>query len=339
MSALPETWTVQEGDCLELLRGLPDGCVNCCVTSPPYWSLRDYGVSGQYGLEPTLDEYVAGMAAVFGEVRRVLRDDGTAWVNLGDSYTSGDRQGHGTRAGYKQQTNRGMNGDADPPRCATPDGLKQKDLCGIPWRVAFALQADGWYLRSDIIWAKPNPMPESVTDRPTRSHEYVFLLTKSARYWYDADAIREPLADGTPGRLGQPGLDSQRGGFKTEEYQANHPGRKQVDNSPADILRHMRDSGMSSRNKRDVWQIATQPYPEAHFATYPEALVRPCIRAGCPPDGLVLDPFAGSGTTGLVAVQEGRRFLGMELNPEYAAMARRRIGMAQMPLALEEAAQ
>lgn len=217
------------GDAIDVLRTMPDASVDCCVTSPPYWGLRDYGNDRQIGLEPTPAEFVQRMVEVFREVRRVLADHGTCWVNLGDSYTSGGRDGHGTRVGYKQQTNRGMNGSSDPTRPPQPDGLKSKDLVGVPWRVAFALQDDGWWLRSDIIWAKPNPMPESVTDRPTKAHEYVFLLTKSQRYFFDQDAVRE------------------------------------------------RSGG---RNARSVWEIATQPYAEAHFATFPQELPRRAIAAG-----------------------------------------------------------
>lgn len=324
-------WDVREGDCLELLRGLPDGCVDCCVTSPPYWALRDYGVGGQLGLETTPAAYVAAMVEVFAEVRRVLRADGTCWLNLGDSYANDGKWG-GSSGGKHAKA---LHGNSGIGRQKVHSGLKPKDLCGIPWRVAFALQDAGWWLRCDIIWAKPNPMPESVTDRPTRSHEFIFLLSKSERYWYDADAVKEPLAEDTPRQLGQSSLDTQRGGSKTEQYQANHPGRKQRDRRPADVLRHMRDTGMTGRNLRDVWTIATQPYPGAHFATYPEALVRQCVRAGCRPGGVVLDPFCGSGTTGAVALQEGRRFLGMELSGEYCAMARQRIGQAQPPLLME----
>lgn len=245
------------GDVLDGLRSLPDGSVQCVVTSPPYWGLRNYGVEGQIGLEPTPEAYVEKMVEVFREVRRVLRDDGTLWLNLGDCFTSGGRTSNGTREGYMQQTNRGASGECDAPRLSMPPGLKPKDLVGIPWRVAFALQADGWYLRSDIIWSKPNPMPESVTDRPTKSHEYVFLLAKQARYYYDADAIREPT---TNERVRGPAL---------------HPSKDT--NGNAGLCR--RPIG-GWRNRRTVWEITTQPTPEAHFATFPQALVEPCIKAG-----------------------------------------------------------
>ena len=226
------------------------------------------------------------MVAVFREVWRVLRDDGTLWLNLGDSYSSG----------------------------ALGTGVKHKDLVGIPWRVAFALQADGWYLRSDIIWSKPNPMPESVKDRPTKAHEYVFLMTKQARYWYDAEAVAETLAD----------ANSQR---TTTHYDAYHQtARATTTTTGMDALAaRMRSGAHTTRNRRTVWHIATQPYADAHFATYPEKLVEPCVLAGCPSGGTVLDPFTGSGTTGAVACRLGRNFVGIELNPEYAAMAERRI--------------
>ncbi len=255
------------GDVLAGLRAMPDASVQCVVTSPPYsraveaggeaWGLRDYGVEGQIGLEPTPEEYVERMVGVFREVRRVLRDDGVIWVNLGDSYTSGNRVGNGTREGYLQATNRGAGGTCDAPRYPTPPGLKPKDLVGIPWRVAFALQADGWTLRSDVIWNKPNQIPESVTDRPTKSHEYVFLLAKQARYFYDADAIHEPTNS-----------DRVRG-------PALHPSK---DTNGNDGL--CRRPIGEWRNRRTVWEITTHPMPEAHFATFPEALVEPCIKAG-----------------------------------------------------------
>lgn len=354
------------GDCIEGMRTLPEGSVHTCISSPPYWGLRDYGVEGQIGLEETPEQYVARMVEVYREVWRVLRDDGTCWVNLGDTY--------GLRT----------------------KGLKPKDLVGIPWMVAFALRADGWYLRSDIIWSKPNPMPESVTDRPTKAHEYVFLLTKQPRYYYDAEAVKETALTAE-----WPGIGPQHGGVRDrgEAYEpmAVHAGR----------------------NRRSVWHIATQPYAEAHFATYPEKLVEPMVLAGtsergcCPECGApwrrvtakdrratrpgertkvhgtnsranvsrdpahkhewdgkvvgnrdperhvtetrtvgweptcqhgrepvpctVLDPFTGSGTTGVVACGHGRNFVGCELNPEYAAMARRRIG-AVNPLLVREGA-
>ena len=316
-------WAIAQGDVLARLAELPDESVNCVVTSPPYWGLRDYGVTGQIGLEPTPDAYVARMVAVFAAVRRVLRSDGVAWVNLGDSYAANRTyQVPSTKGGPKHSPAQGFEGSA----MSVPEGLKPKDLVGIPWRVAFALQADGWWLRSDVIWAKPNPMPESVTDRPTRAHEYLFLLTKSARYWYDADAIKEPNSDGAVERFGKnptltpntkyAGLDGQ---------------------SAAAAAAYMPEWLPNGRNKRTVWTIATEPYPDAHFATFPTALVEPCVLAGCPVGGVVLDPFAGSGTTLLVALRHGRRALGIELNPTYVEMAERRI-VGDCPMFNSEAA-
>jgi DNA modification methylase len=305
------------GDVRDKLSDLPDASVQCVVTSPPYWGLRDYGVEGQLGLERTPEEYVTNMVAVFSEVRRVLRDDGTLWLNLGDSYNAQQGQqnlaasavstrGGGHKAGSVSYTS---------TRRATPPGLKPKDLVGIPWRVAFALQADGWWLRSDIVWSKPNPMPESVTDRPTKAHEYLFLLTKSAAYFYDADAIREPVSE-TPGaaawrRLFDPAKQAKEASLHAEGMKGGNDGA--------------RDPFATARNRRSVWTIATQPYSGAHFATFPEALVEPCILAGSRVGDVVLDPFFGSGTVGVVALKRGREAWGIELNPKYAQLARERI--------------
>lgn len=263
------------GDCREMLRELPDGAAHCCVTSPPYWGLRDYGVDGQIGLEQSPAEYVAEMVAVFREVWRVLRDDGTLWLNLGSSYSSGGRNSHGTRVGYKQQTNRGMNGKADPPRAPRPDGYKDKDLVPIPWLVALALQADGWYLRSDIIWSKPNPMPSSVQDRPTPQHEYVFLLSKRAKYAYDAEAVKENCVSG-PADVRKMAEQKQRIGGLTRDLEAP----MNAGNKDTNIGQKRGVGSPAGRNLRSVWTIATAPCPAAHFATYPEALVVPCIKAG-----------------------------------------------------------
>lgn len=296
------------GDVLDMLRNLNDKSVDCCVTSPPYFGLRDYGVKGQIGLEGTVDEYVQKLVTVFRDVRRVLRDDGTLWLNLGDSYNGNsiNRTGqNGYNDGRKNRDKRFS--------CGGVDGLKPKDLIGIPWRVAFALQADGWYLRQDIIWHKPNPMPESVKDRCTKSHEYIFLLSKSPKYYFDSDAIREDSVDpvGSANRY-----KSKFGGSKNEELLRT----EQV---------HTRPIGMrefdGKRNKRDVWTVATKPYKEAHFATFPTTLIEPCVLAGCPVGGTVLDPFFGSGTTGLVALQNARKYIGIEINPEYVALAENRI--------------
>ena len=303
------------GDCLELMRALPDGCVQCCVTSPPYWGLRDYGVDGQLGMEKTPEEYVAGMVAVFREVRRVLRDDGVLWLNLGDSYAGSGKGGNpeGSKwAGFVGNKDREKAAQASAP--VIPVGLKHKDLVGIPWRVAFALRADGWWLRQDIIWAKPNPMPESVTDRCTKAHEYIFMLTKSARYYYDAEAVAEPLAC-DPHSLGNIKVDASR--------------------NDADQMDKV--WGLSgTRNRRSVWTITTKPYAEAHFATFPPEIPETCIKASTKRGDVVLDPFSGSGTTGEVALRLGRRFIGFELNPKYAgelAQPRLDAASASVPLA------
>ena len=307
--------TIHHGDCLEILRGLPDASVNCCVTSPPYWGLRDYGVEGQMGLEPTPQEYVAGMVAVFREVRRVLKDDGTLWLNLGDSYAASTSNNGGysdksTLAGFTSPDTKGRRANDSGDARRLTHGLKPKDLVGIPWRVAFALQADGWYLRSDIIWSKPNPMPESVTDRPTKAHEYLFLLSKSERYHYDAESIAEPAE--SAGKIG---------GFTPNAAIA--AGVKPTGNMIAE--RGAAYVRKDTRNKRSVWQIPTEPFPGAHFAVMPTALVKPCILAGCPTGGTVLDPFGGSGTVAVVALENGCGFVGCELNPEYVEIAKARI--------------
>lgn len=284
--------TVINGDCRKILSMMDDGDVDCCVTSPPYFGLRDYGVDGQLGLEATPEAYVAEMVAVFREVRRVLRDDGTLWLNLGDSYANDGKWGGST--GGKHAA--GLHGDTGIGRRKTHTGMKPKDLIGIPWRVAFALQADGWYLRQDIIWHKPNPMPESVKDRCTKSHEYLFLLSKSERYYFDAEAIKEPAI--------------QAGRVRSDKMGGNEG--DDVHHSPGGTF-----EGADTRNKRDVWTIATKPYRGAHFATFPPELVRPCILAGCRKGGTVLDPFGGSGTVGQVAKEEERDAFLIELNPDY----------------------
>ena len=314
---------VATGDCLEVLASLPDATVHCCVTSPPYFGLRDYGHAGQIGLEPTPDAYVAKLVDVFREVRRVLRDDGTLWLNLGDSYAGGGgyapdapcnvarRNGEawGALNPSKQERRESRKGTGNVAGC------KPKDLLGIPWRVAFALQADGWYLRSDIIWHKPNPMPESVTDRPTKAHEYLFLLSKQPKYYYDAAAIAEPLAPASAERY-----DYDFGGAKSIALvEANKEG---IGRRTSVVGERAAPEG---RNRRTVWTVTTQPYSGAHFATFPPALIEPCILAGCPEGGTVLDPFGGAGTTGLVADRLQRNALLIELNPEYADMARHRI--------------
>lgn len=385
-----------QGDVIETLRSLPDGIVHTCVTSPPYWGLRDYGVAGQIGLEPTPEEYIEKMVEVFREVRRVLRDDGTLWLNLGDSY-AGSGKGpsgksakvHATKDGRQTMNN----------RRGVPYGLKPKDLVGIPWRVAFALQADGWYLRSDIIWHKPNAMPESVKDRPTKAHEYIFLLSKSPKYYYDADAIREPLAETTVERSKYPRFQNPK---NRKDVNCGNP--KTEESAIKRMLRR------GKRNKRTVWTVATRPFKGAHFAVFPPDLIEPCILAGSPEKtcphcgapwkrvtvnergfdenglcrgcgqprnkhkqgkksalraqawrddsasllddgalpcsapktigwkptcqcegndgsgrGVVLDPFFGSGTTGVVAAKHGRQWIGIELNPDYIEIAKRRL--------------
>jgi DNA modification methylase len=313
-----DAWWILTGDCRELLATLPAASVDCCVTSPPYWGLRDYGHAGQLGLEATPAEYVASMVEVFRAVRRVLRDDGTLWLNLGDSYAAGkcgrDDEGPADLArraaeygtGVPKAEAKGANGVARK----APPGLKPKDLVGIPWMVAFALRADGWYLRSDVIWSKPNPMLESVTDRPTKAHEYVFLLAKGERYFYDADAIRDRAVTG--GRL-----DTFSGASKD----ARAMGAARSGNERPGVKVVTADH----RNARSVWTITSEPYDEAHFATFPQALARRCILAGSAKGGTVLDPFNGAGTTGVVAVKHERRYVGIELNPEYVAMSSARL--------------
>jgi DNA modification methylase len=302
--------TILLGDVRQRVAQIPDGTVRCCVTSPPYWGLRDYGNDGQIGLEQSPDEYVEELVAVFREVRRTLTEDGTLWLNLGDSYSSqggahGGREDNQTGVGASRAHNAGA---GDQKQRTPPAGLKPKDLVGIPWRVAFALQADGWWLRQDIIWHKPNPMPESVTDRCTKAHEYVFLLTKSAKYHYDHAAIAEA---------------SIHAGTTIKAYQSGK-------NQSGQAFRQTATGGHDvtvgeTRNRRSVWSITTKPFKGAHFAVMPEALVEPCILAGSEPGDLVLDPFTGSGTVAVVALRHGRRFIGCELNSDYAEIARQRI--------------
>ena len=385
-----------QGDCRQVLATLPAGSVQCCITSPPYWGLRDYGTAGQLGLEPTPEQYVASMVSVFREVWRVLRDDGTLWVNLGDSYSStggsNAKQFDIITTGHKKLRDNG----------AVPDytrkvvlGLKPKDLVGIPWRVAFALQADGWYLRQDIIWHKPNPMPEGVTDRCTKAHEYIFLLTKSAKYFYDSEAVKERGVMVAGDSAGSTQRD-------TQETHGLGGGNSGINLAKQKLATELQEKGYSTRNKRSVWTVTTKPFRGAHFATFPPDLIEPCILAGsatkccavcgapwervveriaaiskkCPKtdsmyqaqggtgekktgtigmsgggriDGysntlgyqptcecggetqssMVLDPFSGAGTTGVVAVQHGRRYIGIELNPDYLEMSRKRIQLVR----------
>ena len=327
------------GHVTDALRLLPAESVQTVVTSPPYWGLRDYGVDGQIGLEDTPEEYVEKMVDVFREVRRVLRDDGTVWLNLGDTYNSRLDGSHGGWNGdsYDGGNNpqRVMNSGADV-KPMTP-GLKPKNLVGIPWRVAFALQADGWYLRQDIIWSKPNPMPESVTDRCTKAHEYIFLLSKSARYFYDAEAIKESVSESTHARMSQ-NLQAQEGSHRANGgAKTNGPMRAVVAGSTAKIaaegsgiknnVSFQSAIGMpvSSRNKRSVWTVPTAPYSAAHFATFPPKLIEPCILAGSRQGDTVLDPFGGSGTTAGVALKHGRKAILCELSEEYATLVPERI--------------
>ena len=314
-------WEIKQGDAIEVLKTIPDQSINTCITSPPYWGLRDYGVEVQIGLEKTPEEYVSKMVEVFREVKRVLRDDGTLWLNLGDSYAGSWGNYAPTGQGGQRPKNterwqrRAYESKADwrPPTSNKHEGLKPKDLVGIPWMVALALRADGWYLRSDIIWHKPNAMPESVKDRPTKAHEYIFLLSKSRKYYYDADSIKEPSSDLEKSKKR---YEKPFGGKKAEELLKTN----QV---------HTRTIGMrkfdGKRNKRSVWTVPTRPFPEAHFATFPPDLIEPCILAGCPEGGVVLDPFVGSGTTLLVATRHNRRSIGIELNPDYIKIAERRL--------------
>lgn len=315
------TWKLLEGDVMDKLAEIETGTIQCCVTSPPYWGLRDYGVDGQIGLESTPEEYVGKLVRVFREVRRVLREDGTLWLNLGDSYAGGGRAGNNEMYHIKHKMfgtighNPGVFGRPQP----IPVGLKPKDLVGIPWRVAFALQADDWYLRSDIIWAKSNPMPESVTDRPTKSHEYIFLLTKASKYYYDHEAIKESGVTHTYDKRYGPGAPSRNRENECWNQQGPaqpHRGFKTLDTT-------------KGRNKRSVWSVATEHYNGAHFAVFPPKLIEPCILAGSPLGGLVLDPFAGSGTTLYVSERFGRDSIGIELSPEYCGLIKKRMSNFQ----------
>ena len=370
------------GDSLETIKTFPDGSVDCVVTSPPYFGLRDYGVEGQIGLENTPPQYIEKLVSLFREIRRVLKPEGTLWVNLGDSYAGSGKgrnaDGSRTEGPYKQDSNRGSCDGIVLPRVASHD-YKPKDLIGIPWAFAFAMRDDGWYLRQDIIWHKPNPMPESVTDRCVKSHEYIFLFSKSKQYYFDYEAIQEEAVTQLDPRIGtrieydgirqgeegtgqrafvalkikghqmggrkygesddphystKSGKDYQpqvRWGSGTKKERTHEQGYSQKENGGHrdnsggfDSEMSIRD-GVVVRNKRSVWTVNVRPNKEAHFATYPPLLIKPCILAGCPEGGVVLDPFMGSGTTGIVARQLGRNYIGCELNPEYQKMAERRI--------------
>lgn len=369
---------IYHGDALEVLKTLPDNSVDCGVPSPPYYGLRDYGVEGQIGLEESPEQYIAKLVEVFREFRRVLKPEGTLWVTIGDSYAgSGKGAAHypDNVHNFKQATNRGMVDQKNIPSVYESEEIKPKDLIGIPWMLAFALRADGWYLRQDIIWSKPNPMPESVTDRCTKSHEYIFLLSKSKKYYFDAEAIAETIAkstandrrmrdgnftDNRPER-GFPGSQSRSGGMLSPRYGGNkYTQNPEVFNrtksgnaydfrekrnkrdvwkidEPIDVWRWLYDRIgedaeklydqylTESSQKNDVWTISTKPFKEAHFATFPQDLITPCILAGCPQGGTVADMFFGSGTTGLAALKNFRNFIGIELNSEYIEIAERRI--------------
>ena len=288
---------ILQGNCLEVLKDLPEQSVNTCITSPPYWGLRNYQEEEQLGLEDTPEEFVESLVKVFREVKRVLRDDGTVWLNLGDTYCGTGHKGNYTDPKHKE----GRNGQKIALNNKI-DGLKSKDLVGIPWRVALALQQDGWYLRQDIIWHKPNPMPESVTDRCTKSHEYIFLLSKNAKYYFDNESIKEDSVTIIKKRTRKTGtgVDSNIG----NKGSAGNNGK---------------------RNKRSVWTVPTKPFKGAHFATFPPDLIEPCVLAGCPEGGTVLDPFGGAGTTGLVAQQHNRDSILIELNPDYIDIPEKRL--------------
>lgn len=343
-------------DCRAFMRSLPEKSVNCGVTSPPYYGLRNYGVDGQIGLELTPEEFVEALVETFREMKRVLRDDGTLWLNLGDSYASSGKGGNPIDSDHTKQRTKIGSLSSSPIKVKT---MKPKDLIGIPWMVAFALRADGWYLRQDIIWHKPNPMPESVTDRCTKSHEYIFLLSKSEKYYFDQDAIRTPLKDESIARLAQEIADqngSDRVPGKTNgnmkavvkgypiggsgKYQnGDQMHRTKMGKDWAPVMAGsggINNCGRSgyhdgnlmvgaTANKKSVWTVTTKPFKEAHFATFPPDLIEPCILAGCPVGGIVLDPFMGSGTTAEVALRAQRKFIGSELNPEYIKIAMKRL--------------
>ena len=340
---------IYQGDALGVLATFDDNTIDCCVTSPPYFALRDYGIDGQIGVETTPESYIMRLTEVFKEVYRVLKPEGTLWVNIGDSYNGSGgnhKEGHKNDSGFQ-----GNIGVKYGGKGAKVDGLKPKDLIGIPWMLAFSLRNAGWYLRQDIIWQKVNPMPESVKDRCTKSHEYIFLMSKSQKYYFDYEAIQEE-ATGYDGRKdtmmkGSKKYDTQimpnqsvqsmaKNGHERWKFKSKNC---QYDGQRPNSMHLKREFGMTDevypvRNKRDVWSINVKPCKEAHFATYPEELVAPCILAGCPQGGIVLDPFMGSGTTGIVANKLCRHYVGIELNPDYVKIAERRIGLQKKQLKL-----
>lgn len=327
---------ILQGDALSILKTLDDESIECCVTSPPYYNLRDYGVDGQIGLENSPEEYIQKLVEIFREVRRVLKKDGTLWVNIADSY-AGSGKGRVKNGVAKRETfgkvqsaNAGtINGILKKTQC---NSCKPKDLIGIPWMLAFALRGDGWYLRQDIIWAKPNPMPESVRDRCTKSHEYIFMLSKSPRYYYDSEAIKEDSVsyDKRPSALERAREKdyATKDRLNPEAYlKLPRYGGKKYTETPEKFNRTKSENAYDyrpKRNKRDVWTVTTKPYKGAHFATFPPDLIEPCVLAGCPEGGIVLDPFAGSGTTGMVAKKNGRDFILIELNEEYIQLCEER---------------
>lgn len=342
---------ILQGDCLAVLKTIPERSIQMCVTSPPYYGLRDYGVDGQIGLEDTPQEFISRLVDVFREVRRVLKDDGTLWVNIGDSYCNSNGYARASDQFQRKGRNNAPANDRDLTRLHE-SGLKTKDLIGIPWMLAFALRADGWYLRQDIIWHKPNPMPESVKDRCTKAHEYIFLLSKSKKYYFDSKSISEPVAQSTIDRL-QQNIDAQagsviQGGGYSKPMKACMPkfgGSKYGDSCDT----HFRtksgreynpipcgDGGYPRRNKRDVWTVTTKPYKGAHFATFPEDLIEPCILAGSREGDLVLDPFNGAATTGVVCKRLKREYLGIELNPEYVDISNERLQRVGAEIYMEQ---
>lgn len=374
-------YEIKQGDCLDVLKTLPNESVNCCITSPPYWGLRDYGtgewIGGdpacshkrdskqseltqtghrnlegavgdgiykdkckrcgaerkdkQIGLELTPESYVQKMVDVFREVRRVLRNDGTLWLNLGDTYSAQ----RWTKKGETTTPAQPMNGMSDTWRAIAPtkeSGLPDKNLVGIPWRVAFALQSDGWYLRQDIIWHKPNPMPESVTDRCTKAHEYIFLMSKNPNYYFDSESIKERSVWDVDGNGTIKRAERQREGLKSNPTEIKNGIRIKYPNGKHGDGQQSPKTIYGKRNKRSVWSVNVKPYKEAHFATFPKELIEPCVLAGCPKDGTILDPFGGSGTTAEVAIENGRNALLIELNPEYIELAKIRISNTQTNL-------
>ena len=296
---------ILQGNCIDKIKELEDNSIDCVVSSPPYFGLRDYGVNGQFGLEKTYQDYLANTVKVFETFKPKLKDTATIWWNVGDSYSSGSRT---------STTNQSLRGNKNYGVTRTPiqKNIKEKDLLMIPNRVAIALQEAGWYIRSEIIWHKPNPMPESVRDRPTSCHEKIWLITKNKKYYYDADAIREPVAQGTITRLSEKNLKNQKGSTRGNGGMKSNGNMKPVGN-------------METKNKRNVWTVTTKPFKGSHFATFPKDLIEPCIKAGCPEDGIVLDPFGGAGTTGIVASLNNRNSILIELNPEYIKLAKDRI--------------